>query len=217
MLADLPTDFPDDGREVTERRRIYRGRVFDFVRDHVRLRATDPEPVVREYLDHPGAVAVVALRGQPGAEEALLVRQYRHPVRARLWEIPAGLRDVEGEEPLRTAARELREEADAQARSWHVLADIVNSPGNSSEGLRIYLARDVSLTETAFDREHEESEIEPRWVSLDNAVAAVHAGRIHNSTAGIGILAAASARAAAWAVLRPADAPWQITGRLDGA
>lgn len=210
-------DVPDDTRELVARTRIYKGRVFDFVRDEVRLAPGDAEPVVREYLDHPGAVAVVALRGEPGAEQVALVSQYRHPVRAVLWEIPAGLRDHEGEKPALTASRELREETDFEAARWDVLVDIVNSPGCSSEGLRIYLAREVSQCAMTFARAEEEREMELRWVALEEAVAAVHAGRVHNSTACIGILAAASARAAGWSTLRDVDAPWDITGRLDGA
>ena len=209
-------DRPDTGRELVGQDRLHSGRVFDFVRDEVRLSDGDPDPVVREYIDHPGAVAIVALRGEPGAEEVALLSQYRHPVRAVLWEIPAGLRDHEGEKPALTAARELREETDFEADRWDVLVDIVNSPGCTSEGLRIYLAREISQCAMTFARAEEERDMELRWVDLDEAVAAVHAGRVHNSTACVGLLAAASARASGWATLREVDAPWDITGRRDG-
>ena len=83
------------------------------------------QPVVRQYTRHPGAVAVVAMRGEVGCEEVLLERQYRHPVRASLWEIPAGLLDIPGEDPLVAAERELAEETDLKAGCWDVLVDFL--------------------------------------------------------------------------------------------
>jgi len=203
-------DRRDDGREVVSRHVIHAGKVFDVVGEHVRLDAADPEPVLREYVDHPGAVAVVALREGPQGEEVALVDQYRHPIRAVLWEIPAGLLDVDGEDHLVAAQRELAEETDLQAGRWDVLVDYFTSPGGSDESLRIYLARDVSEVPEAerHDRADEEREMTTRWVPLDEAVAAVHAGRLHNPSAVVGVLAAASARAAGWETLRRADAPW---------
>ncbi|WP_448071769.1 NUDIX domain-containing protein [Georgenia yuyongxinii] len=203
-------DAKDTGREVVSHRRLHDGRVFDLVSDEVRLSPDDAAPVVREYLDHPGAVAVVALREVDGGEEVLLVQQYRHPVRARLWEIPAGLLDVDGEDHLAAAQRELFEEADLRAARWDVLVDYFTSPGGSSESLRIYLARDV--TEVADHEQHarqdEERDMPTAWVRLDDAVAAVHEGRLHNPSAVVGILAAASARARDWQPLRLLGAPW---------
>src|SRR5699024_8269474 len=87
-------DRRETGREVLARQQLDEGKVFDLVGEDVRLSAEDAEPVLREFLDHPGAVAVVALRQGPAGEELALVDQYRHPVRAVLWEIPAGLLDV---------------------------------------------------------------------------------------------------------------------------
>lgn len=208
--GDHLADVKDEGREVVGRTRLHEGKVFDLVADEVRLDPDGGDPVVREYLDHPGAVAIVALRGEPGAEEVLLIQQYRHPVRALLWEIPAGLLDVDGEDYVVAAARELHEEADLRAERWDVLVDYFTSPGGSDESLRVYLARD--LTEVHEDdrhaREDEERDMPTRWVSLHDAVAAVHSGRVHNPSAVVGILATASARAQGWAALRPADAPW---------
>jgi 8-oxo-dGDP phosphatase len=203
-------DAKDDGREVVARTRLHEGKVFDLVADEVRLDPDDGKAVVREYLDHPGAVAIVALRGAAGAEEVLLIQQYRHPVRALLWEVPAGLLDVEGEDYVVAAARELHEEADLRAERWDVLVDYFTSPGGSDESLRIYLARDLTEIheDDRHEREDEERDMPTRWVSLDEAVAAVHDGRVHNPSAVVGILATASARALGWTPLRPADAPW---------
>ncbi|GAA1637405.1 NUDIX domain-containing protein [Georgenia ruanii] len=203
-------DAKDAGREVVAHRTIHAGRVFDLVGEEVRLHPDDEKPVVREYLDHPGAVAVVALRDGEAGEEILLIRQYRHPVRAQLWEVPAGLLDVAGEDYRAAAERELYEEADLRAARWDVLVDYFTSPGGSDESLRVYLARDVTDVDgdERHEREDEERDMATVWVPLDEAVMAVHAGRIHNPSAVVGILAAASARARGWAPLRPTDAEW---------
>jgi 8-oxo-dGTP pyrophosphatase MutT (NUDIX family) len=127
-----------------------------------------------------------------------------------LWEIPAGLLDIEGEDFVVGAARELAEEADLVAGTWNVLVDFFNSPGSSSEAIRIYLARDLSDVpdHELHVRTDEEAEIELHWTPLDEAVAAVLAGRLHNPSAVVGILAAAAARADGFEHLRPANAPW---------
>jgi ADP-ribose pyrophosphatase len=186
--------------------KVYEGRIWDVVSDSFQLSETG-EALTRDYIEHPGAVAVLPMND---AGEVLLIRQYRHPVGMDLWEIPAGLLDVEGEDFVVGAARELAEEADLAAATWNVLADFFNSPGSSSEAIRIYLAR--HLTEVPHherhERTHEEAEIEFHWIALDDAVAAVLAGRLHNPSAVVGILAAAAARADNFAALRPADAPW---------
>src|SRR6202012_5179419 len=108
----------------------------------------------RPVVSHPGAVAVPAL---DEASRVLMIRQYRHAVGYQLWEIPAGLRDVDGEPLLATAQRELREETGYQARDWHVLVDPFTSPGFTTERVRIFLARGVSAaTGTGYEREDEE-------------------------------------------------------------
>ncbi|MDQ0275706.1 ADP-ribose pyrophosphatase [Arthrobacter silviterrae] len=185
---------------------VYQGRIWDVVSDTFSL-TPDSQPLTRDYIAHPGAVAVVVLNDE---QEVLLLRQYRHPVQMDLWEIPAGLLDVEGEDFVVGAARELAEEADLVAADWHVLADFFNSPGSSSEAIRIYLARSVSWIPEAerHVRTEEESEIRFRWVDLDDAAAAVLEGRIHNPSAVVGILAAATAARDGFASLRPASAPW---------
>jgi len=194
-------------REVLSHEHLWQGRVFGLDEDRVRV-ARDQPPVVRQYLAHPGAVGIVALRGEPGAEEVLLERQYRHPVGAELWEIPAGLLDIEGEDHLVAAQRELREETDLEAGRWDVLLDYFTSPGGSSESIRIYLARDVRTGPTPFPREAEEADMLETWVDLDRAVEGVLAGRLHNPSAVAGILATAAARAREWEPLRPLDSPW---------
>ena len=89
-ITDQPTPHKVAASEV-----VWSGRIVDMVEDRVVV-VEGEEPVVRQYTRHPGAVAVVVIRGEAGAEEILLERQYRHPVRASLWEIPAGLLDIPG-------------------------------------------------------------------------------------------------------------------------
>ncbi len=193
-------------RRLLSSEKVYQGRIWDVVSDSFQL-SDDGEPLVRDYIDHPGAVAVLPMN-EDG--EILLIKQYRHPVGMALWEIPAGLLDVEGEDFVAGAARELAEEADLVAARWNVLADFFNSPGSSSEAIRIYLARGLSDVpgHELHERTDEEAEIELHWIRLDDAVRAVLEGRLHNPSAVVGILAAAAARADGFEGLRPAGAPW---------
>ena len=196
-------------RPVVSRVTAYRGLVWDVQRDVVDLGGAGQ--VTREYLEHPGAVVVVALREVDGIDHVALIRQYRHPVRSIEWELPAGLLDEPGEPPWLAAARELREEVDLVASRWDVLLDFYSSPGGLSESLRIFLAREVAPVGTEdgdFVRHGEEAEIVARWVPLDEAYDAVLAGQVHNSGAVVGLMAAWGARARGWAPLRPYDAPW---------
>ncbi len=184
---------------------VHHGMVWDVRRDEVEL--GDGQTVTREVVSHTGAVGVIALDDH---DRVLLLRQYRHPVRSYLWEAPAGLLDVPGEDPQAAVRRELAEEADLTADEWHVLVDFYNSPGGSTEAFRCYLARGLHAVPDAerHEREHEERAMVPVWIDLDEARDLVLAGRLHNPTTVCGVLAAAAARDRGWASLRPADAPW---------
>jgi ADP-ribose pyrophosphatase len=130
-------------------------------------------------------------------------------VRSFLWAAPAGLLDVDGEHPWRTAERELLEEAHHVATTWHTLYDAYLSPGASSEALRCYLARDVSpATGERYAGSGEERDMEQLWVPLDEVVERALAGRLHNPTLMLGALATAAARERGWSTLRPPDDPW---------
>jgi 8-oxo-dGTP pyrophosphatase MutT (NUDIX family) len=192
-------------RPVQHRERVFDGMVWDVVRDTVDL--GEGGIVRREYVQHPGAVGIVALDDR---DRILLIQQYRHPVGTFEWELPAGLLDVAGEPPWQAAARELHEEADLVAGRWDVLMDYYASPGGVSEALRIFVARDLSDVPHAdrFSRESEELGMPVRWVDLDQAHDAVLRGQLHNPAALIGILSAHAARARNWSTLRPHDAPW---------
>lgn len=200
-----------DPQPVAERETVYTGRIWDVLKDEVPY---DGHTLTREYVRHPGAVAILAL---DEADRVLLINQYRHPVRSRLWEIPAGLLDLEGEEPLEAARRELAEETDLEAADWAVLAEYYTTPGSSSEAIRVYLARGVRPTGQAFPREAEEADILVRWVPLDEAVEAVLDRRIQNPSAVVGLLAASASQARGWRGLAPAGEPWRAHPRWDGA
>ncbi|MEV0647457.1 NUDIX hydrolase [Phytomonospora sp. NPDC050363] len=175
-------------RSSTER---FAGPLFRIVTDEVEM--PGGAVAARDYMRHIGAVGVVALDDD---DRVLLVRQYRHPVREYLWELPAGLLDVDGEEPVKTAARELAEEADLTAETYRHLTDALVSPGCSNERIRLFLARGLREVPDAerHVRTHEEAEMTTRWWTLDEAVAGVLDGRISNAACQIGVLAAAALR-----------------------
>ncbi|RAX19073.1 MULTISPECIES: NUDIX hydrolase [Actinomyces] len=208
-------DTHDLTRRVVSHERAWSGPIFAVDDDSVIL-GDGLAPVRRQTVAHHDAVNIVALRegndsSQPdAAAEILMVRQYRHPVRAMLWEIPAGLLDVPGEQPLAAAQRELAEETDYAAARWDVLVDSYASPGFTTEGARSFLARELTLlpAEERIPREAEEAEFEPTWVRFDDAVDAVMHGLLHNPSTVIGILAAARVRDLGYTGLRPADAAW---------
>lgn len=196
--------------EVISSTRRYDGRVWDVFQDEV---AYGQGTITRDYVRHTGAVAVLVMDEH---ERVLVIKQYRHPVRLREWEIPAGLLDIAGEDPLLCAQRELAEEVDLRADEWHVLADYATSPGGSDELIRVYLARSLHPTDAPHPREAEESDMELRWVTLDEALTAVTSGAVGNSIFTIAMLSAEFARSRNWATVRPPDAPWpQLQWRDD--
>lgn len=195
--------------EIISSETVFDGKIWDVRRDVFRYNG---EEITREYVDHTGAVAVLALDED---DRVLLIKQYRHPVRHRDWEIPAGLLDIHGEDPLTAVKRELAEEADLVAEEWNVLADVFTSPGGNDEAIRIYLARGVSAAPEAFAREAEEADIETVWLPLDDAVDAVLARTVHNAPLIIALLAARTAREKGWSTLGAADEPWPSHPKLE--
>ena len=178
------------------------GKIWDIRRDHFDYNGTE---IAREYVDHTGAVAVLAL---DDLDRVLLIKQYRHPVRMREWELPAGLLDEKGENPLVAAQRELAEETDLAATAWHLLTEFFTSPGGSNESIRVYLARHTSPVEHDFDRTAEEADMEIRWVPLADCVDAVLASRVQNPILALAIMTAAASKSRGWASLLPPEQPW---------
>jgi 8-oxo-dGDP phosphatase len=191
---------------VVGSRTVFTGSLITVREDQVRLGG---QIATRETVEHPGAVGIVALDEQ---SRVVMVNQYRHPVRARLDELPAGILDVGGESALDAAKRELAEETGLVAGQWDVLVDLYSSPGFSNEAIRIFLARDLGDADEhglhGFTPEHEEVSLTVDREPLTGAVRRVLNGNITNAVAVAGLLAAIHGHATGWRDLRPADAPW---------
>lgn len=192
-------------RQVVRSTPRFHGRVWDIRTDVVDL--GDGEQVERDLVVHPGAVAIIAVDDD---QQVLLVRQYRHPVAALLWEPPAGLLDVAGEDPLAGAQRELFEEAGYRASHWSVLLDVFMSPGGSSESVRLYLAQGLTPVSEAerFLGEAEERTMITRWVPLAEARAGMFSGDLHSPLCVMGILAVTRVLVDGDAATRPVESPW---------
>jgi 8-oxo-dGDP phosphatase len=163
-----------DPAPVVAREAVFDGRVWDIVRETVTFGGS---PMTREYLAHPGAVAVAAIDDE---NRMLLINQYRQPIGTRDWELPAGLLDVPGENRLAAAQRELAEEADLVATQWRELVAYHPSAGGSDELITIFEARGLSAAPVVHDRTDEEAQIVIRWVPLDEVRAGIAEGRLHN-------------------------------------
>ncbi len=203
MIADSPERW-----EVVGGQERFSGHIIGVRTDKVRMpNGAGTEVTERDVVVHPGSVGVICVDDD---DRVLLIRQYRHPAERMLWEPPAGLRDVAGEALRRTAERELAEEAGYRASEWHTLVDVLTSPGMTNERVRVFLARgltEIPDDEVDFERIHEEADMPVAWVPLDDAVAAVMRGDLHNPLAVMGILAVYAARAQGYRDLRPPDAP----------
>jgi ADP-ribose pyrophosphatase len=170
--------------EVLSSTQPYKGLVTTIKLDT--LTRGDGTTFVREVAMMTGAVAIAAV---DELQRILLIRQYRHPMKRPMWEIPAGTMDVEGEPPALTAARELREEADLLAGHVELLTVFGNSVGRSTEMTHLYLAKDLEEA-PEFERTNEEADIEKAWVPLPEALAMIKDGTIADAKTIIGILMA---------------------------
>ena len=181
-------------RRLLSSEKVYEGRIWDVVSDSFQL-SDDGEPLVRDYIDHPGAVAVLPdeRRRRGPADQAVPAPGGHGPLGDPGRAARRRGRGLRGRAPPGSSPRKRT----WSPGRWNVLADFFNSPGSSSEAIRIYLARDLSDVpgHELHVRTDEEAEIELHWIPLDEAVAAVLDGRLHNPSAVVGILAAAAARA----------------------
>lgn len=204
MITDEAMSWPVENHEVKAT-----GAISNFVNDQVRT--PDGELIERQYLSHPGAVAIVAWDEE--ADAVCVIRQYRHPVSMQLVEIPAGLLDADGETWLDAAARELAEEVGLAASRWQVLVDVCTTPSASEESLRIYLARGTRSVPrpSGFVLEGEEAHMSWSWVSREELTDSIFAGRCQSPSLVTGVLALEAAiRAGRIDSLREPNAPWPI-------
>lgn len=152
-----PVDDPSAERwrlveHCVSRERLFEGHFLKAWRDSVRL--PDGRMASREYIEHPGAVVIVALQqSTAGQTEVVLERQFRYPVGQVMTELPAGKLDP-GEDPLRCAQRELLEETGFSARQWARAGQMHLAIAYSTEVIHIYFAREL----TAGPRQLDEGE-----------------------------------------------------------
>jgi 8-oxo-dGTP pyrophosphatase MutT (NUDIX family) len=174
--------------EVKNRQIAFHGKIWDVVSKTFDFQG---EELTREYIQHPGAVAVLAINKQ---DEVLLIKQYRAPVNQYLYEMPAGLRDAEDENDIEAAKRELAEEADYQAQTWTHLHSFYTTPGSSSEVIEIFLAQDLSPTGHSFDRTSEEKGMVPIWVPFAEVLESVMQSKTKSPTLVVAVLSLAARR-----------------------
>ena len=183
--ADVPESWP-----VASSEDLYRSSLpFALRADRIRHPDSPQEqPFTRVVLEHPGAVVILALDDQ---ERVFCLRQYRHPARMRMLELPAGLLDVAGEAPRATAERELLEEAGLEASDWVSLGSAYSSPGISSEQIHYFLARGLRQADRGdFTPAHEEADMDTLWVPYAELLAACLDGRVRDAPVLIAVLTA---------------------------
>jgi ADP-ribose pyrophosphatase len=191
---------------VAQRSVEYRGKIWAIIKETFHL---GDQVVTRDYLQHMGAVAVLAINEK---DEVLTIHQYRHPVGANLVEIPAGLLDFPDESPIEAAKRELLEETGYSAQEWFTLCDFCTTPGSSSEAVRIFLAK--NLTFEGFDAttlDAEETELEPKWIKISELIDFISQGHLSSPTA---VLAITTFVTLGDRTLRAPNAPWPLRDNL---
>jgi 8-oxo-dGTP pyrophosphatase MutT (NUDIX family) len=163
-------------------RLVHEGHIIDVVVGT--FRAPDGSTFDRDVVHHPGAVSVVPLLDDG---RVVLVRQYRAPIDDLLLEIPAGIRDVDGEPPEQTARRELVEETGYAAAELELLISFQNSAGFSDERVDVFLA--TGLTEAALDLQGiEEQHMTIETIALDDVPELIARGELTDAKSVIGLL-----------------------------
>lgn len=183
----MPKDQPHATR-VTSSEVAFEGKIWNVRRETFEL---GEQQLTRDFIAHPGAVAVLAIDDH---DQVLMIRQYRHAVGEILWEIPAGLLDVDGESHLAAAERELLEETGYRVASIEHLISYYTSPGGSSELKRIFVARDVKFLGRPEGADGEERELTVHWVPFAEVLDSVLKSEIKNPSAVVAILALAQQR-----------------------
>jgi len=156
----------------------------------LRVAGPDGDEFDRHVVHHPGAVVVVpVIANEDGSSAALLVRQWRVATGSVLLEVPAGKRDVEGEEPATTANRELVEEIGYEAGRLDKLCEFYNSPGFCDEYTHLFLATELE-ERTRAAVSHEEAAMTIERVPLDRIDDLIATGELVDAKSIIGLLLA---------------------------
>ena len=162
---------------------VFEGMIWDIVREKFEYAG---EELTREFVNHPGAVAILAVNER---SEVLLIRQYRHPVREYLWEIPAGLRDVEAESAVEAARRELFEETGYRAKKFEPLISFHTTPGGNNETIEIFLATDLTFEGHAIELDGEERDMQVSWVALNECLSSILQSKMRSPSGLVAIMA----------------------------
>jgi len=170
---------------ITKSEVVFDGMVWNVTRETVDYPTGE---ITREFVGHPGAVAVVAVDEE---HRVLMVSQYRHPVREVMWELPAGLCDVAGEPRVETAKRELLEETGYVAETVEPLIEFYTTPGGNNEMISIFLARGLKFVGHELELEGEEIDMSVHWVPLDEAVQSILVSKVKSPSAQVGLMALA--------------------------
>ncbi len=171
------------GERTSASRQVFAGKLLKVRVDEVALEGG--RRTTREIVEHPGAVAIVALRGEGEEQQVALVRQFRQAVEQFLVEIPAGTLEP-GEEPLACAQRELLEETGLQARRWVHLQTFYTAPGFCTEKMWLYLAQDVQSVLESHTEDDER--IEVCFYTRAQVKEMLRTGQVHDAKTLVGLL-----------------------------
>jgi len=165
--------------KIVSSKEITRNRIFTVTED----KAIDPDgfEIDRAIVHHRGSAVMMVVDDK---KRILLVRQYRLPARAFLWELPAGTLDP-GEKPMVAARRELKEETGYRAKKWRKLAEFYPSPGFLSEQMTIYLATDLVAGEA---QPMDDERIQTRWFTAKEVDDMIRVGKIKDAKTNVGFL-----------------------------
>ena len=157
---------------INSRTTLHQGRVFKLIRENATL--DNGVTTDMEFVEHPGATAIIPMLNE---SRILLLKQYRHPLRKYIWEIPAGTIDPQ-ESVINCAKRELIEETGYSANQWQKLGEITPVPGYSDERIHIYLATELQTAEQDLDRDEI---INIHEVDYSEALEMIKTGKIQDA------------------------------------
>jgi len=163
--------------KITSSKEVYKCNLFRVTEDEAQDKTGFH--IKRSVVRHVGSAVIMAVDDR---QRVLLVRQFRLPADAYLWELPAGRLDP-GEKPLQAAKRELVEETGYRARKWTRLASFLVSPGYVAERMTIFLARDLTAGEA---HPMDDERIETGWFTPKEIARMIASGKIDDAKTIVG-------------------------------